>query len=342
MPKDSIEAFNKLVKEIKSKQFKPIYILHGEESFFIDELSDLLEANVLNEAEKAFNFSIVYPKDKDIEPKQVLEMARRFPMMANHQLIIVKEAQTFKKLSDFEPYLDKPVESTILVLCHKGKKVDGRTAIGKKTNKHIVRFEAKPLYDEELASWITAYMKSNGFTINAHIATLITEHLGSDLSKVVNELNKLMIVKGKDSEITDEDVEKYIGVNKDFNSFELLSAIAAGNTKRSFYIAKHLSGNKDFSIIPFVTQLCNMFAKAIVLKQNNAINDGDMRAYGIFNFKLAADYKNIFKNYPITKMEQIISLAAEYDLKSKGVNQIAVGNEALMKELLFAVFGHKA
>lgn len=341
MPKDSIEAFNKLVKEIKSKQFKPIYILHGEESFFIDELSDLLEANVLTEAEKAFNFSVVYPKDKDIEPRQVLEMARRFPMMANYQLIIVKEAQTFKKLNDFEAYLDKPVESTVLVLCHKGKKVDGRTALGKKTNKHIVRFEAKPLYDEEVASWITAYLKSNGFTINAHIATLITDHLGNDLSKVVNELNKLMIVKGKDAEITDEDVEKYIGLNKEFNSFELLSAIASFNAKRAFYIAKYLSSNKDFSIIPFVSQLSNLFAKAIVLKQNNAVSESDMRAFGVFNFKSAADYKNIFKHYSVSRMEQIIALAAAYDLKSKGVNQVAVGNEALMKELLFAIFGHK-
>jgi DNA polymerase-3 subunit delta len=342
MPKDSIEAFNKLVKEIKNKQFKPIYILHGEESFFIDELSDLLEANVLTDAEKAFNLSIVYPKDKEVEPKQVLDMARRFPMMANHHLIIVKEAQTFKKLNDFEPYLDKPVLSTILVICHKGKKIDGRTALGKKTNEHIVRFEAKPLYDEEIAAWITSYMKSNGININAHIATLITEHLGNNLSKVVNELNKLMIVKGKNSEITDEDIEKYIGVNKDFNSFELLSAIAAYDCKRSFYIAKHLCANKDFSIIPFVVQLCNMFAKALVLKQNNAIKDGDMKAYGIFNFKQAADYKNIFKNYSIPKMEYVINLAGEFDLKSKGVNHIGVGHDALMKELLFAVFSNKS
>lgn len=338
MPKDCTDEFNSIIKDLKARKFKPIYLLHGEENYFIDEISNYIEHNVLTEGEKAFNQTIFYPKDKDIEPAQIMEAARRFPMMAEHQLIIVKEAQNFKRLDEFVPYFEKPVKSTILVLCHKGKKVDGRLKLLKVAKKHVT-FESKVLYDDgELQQWIENYMRAHGFTISRHQCDLIADHIGSNLSKITNELNKLIIVKDENKEVSDAEIEEYIGISKDFNVFELLSAVANHNSKKAFYISHYLSNTKDFSPIPFISQVNSLFAKAYLLKQNNATTDNAMKAYGIYNFKQAKDFTNLLKNYPTTKILKAMQLAAQYDLKSKGINQQALANSELMKEFLFNIF----
>ncbi len=335
MPADSIQEYAKIIQDLKAKKFYPIYLLYGEETFFIDEIADYIEANVLTDAEKAFNQTILYAKD--IEISAVLENARRYPMMANHQVIIVKEAQGYKKLDDFEPYFEKPVPSTVLVICVKGKKVDGRSKLYK-LSKKFVSYESKRLYeDSELPRWIKQFLGERGLQISDSNCMLIADHVGSDLSKVANELQKLIINKGELSEVNEQMIEKYIGVSKDFNVFELLSAIAHRNTKRTFYINHHMSSAKDFSIIPLLSQFNSFFMKGVVLKQTQVKDQKGMMAQGI-GFRQIKDFEKLLSNFNLLELERSMALVAEYDLKSKGVNQTMVGDQELMKELLFKIF----
>ncbi|MDP1728402.1 MAG: DNA polymerase III subunit delta [Bacteroidota bacterium] len=334
MPADNLQEYAKIMQDLKAKRFQPVYLLYGEESYFIDEISDYIELNALTESEKAFNQSVLYARD--IEINNVLENARRFPMMANYQVIILKEAQGYKKLDDFEPYFEKPVPSTILVINIKGKKIDGRSKLFKLSKKYV-SFESKKLYeDSELPKWIKQNLAENGLGISDTNAMLIADHLGSDLAKVANEIQKLLINRGDQTEVTEAMIEKYIGVSKEFNVFELLSAVAHRNGKRIFYISHHMSNNKDFSIIPLLAQFNSFFIKGLVLKQKNLRDQKGMMSLGI-GFRQIRDYEKLLANYNSAEMEKIIALVAEYDLKSKGVNQNTVDDIDLMKEFLFNI-----
>jgi DNA polymerase-3 subunit delta len=334
MPADNILEFQKIIQELKTRKFQPIYLLYGEEPYFIDEIQNFIEDHTLTEAEKAFNQTILY--GKDVEIPTVLEHARRFPMMASHQVIIVKEAQNWKKLDDLEPYFEKPVPTTILVISVKGKKVDGRSKLFKLSKKYV-SFEAKKLYeDNELPKWIIQQVHSKGFKISEHNAALIADFVGSDLNRIKNEIDKLILNKDKDKEIGQDEIENFIGVSKEFNTFELLSALATKNTKRLFYINHHMSDKKDFSIIPLLAMMNSYFIKALGLKQNGVKDSRSIMSSGM-NPKQAKDYERLLVNYSQSSIEKIIGIVAEYDLKSKGVNQNAVGDVELMKELLFKI-----
>lgn len=338
MPAENIQAYAKIISDLKSKKYNPVYVLHGEEPYFIDEISDYIEKHVLTEAEKAFNQTTFYAKD--IEMGAVIEAAKRYPMMANHQVIIVKEAQGFKKLDGLDHYIENPVPSTILVLCFKGKKLDGRSKLAK-TGKYHLCFESKKLYeDSELPRWIKQYLQERGLGISETNCALIADHVGSDLSKIVNELDKLLINKGDYSEVDEAMIEKYIGISKDFNVFELLTAIAFRNTKRTFFINHHMSSAKDFSIIPLLAQFNSFFMKGVVLKQSQIKDQKGMMALGI-GFRQIKDYEKLLANYSLYELENAMALVAEYDLKSKGVNQVSVSDQELMKELLFKIFYRK-
>lgn len=335
MPADNIQEYAKINHDLKAKKFQPVYLLHGEESYFIDEIVNYIENNALTEGERAFNQTIFYAKD--IEINAVLDNARRYPMMSNYQVIIVKEAQGYKKLDDFEPYFDNPVPSTILVICVKGKKVDGRSKLYKVSKKYV-NFESKKLYeDSELPRWIKQHLKERGMEISESNCILIAEHVGSDLSKIANELEKLLINKGELTEVNEAMIEKYIGISKEFNVFELLSALAHRNTKRSFYINYHMSSAKDFSIIPLLTQFNSFFMKGVVIKQTQVRDQKGMMAMGI-GFRQVKDFEKLTANYSLAELEKAMSLVAEYDLKSKGLNQTSVADSELMKELLFKIF----
>lgn len=320
---------------MKAGKFAPVYILHGEETYFTDSISDYIETHALQEHEKGFNQTVYYAKD--IDPKGLMEAARRFPMMANYQVIIVKEAQGFKSLEDFESYLAKPVPSTILVFCVKGKKLDKRTRFYKLADKHVT-FESRRLYDNELQNWILTHLKGLNYIIEPRLAALIAESLGSDLAKVSNELQKLFINLGDRRQITDADIEENIGISKDYNSFELLSAIAAKNTHRAFKISHHLGRAKDFSIIPFLSQLNNLFSKAYIISKTNTRDKKTIQSAFGLNFYQAEDMMNLVRNYKSRDIENTLALAAEYDLKSKGINSPQVGDSELMKELLVKIF----
>jgi DNA polymerase-3 subunit delta len=334
VPADSIQEYGKIIQELKSRRFYPVYLLHGEESYFIDEIVNYIENNVLTEAEKAFNQTVIYAKD--VEVSSVIESARRYPMMANHQVIVVKEAQGFKKLDEFESYFENPVPTTILVICVKGKKVDGRSKLFK-ASKKFVSFESKRLYeDSELPQWIKQYLGDRKLQISEANCMLIADHVGSDLSKVANELDKLIINKGELTEVNEAMIEKYIGISKEFNVFEMLTALANRNNKRIFYINHHMSSAKDFSIIPLLSQFNSFFMKGVVLKQTQVKDQKGMMAIGI-GFRQIRDFEKLLSNYSLAELENAMALVAEYDLKSKGVNQMNVGDSELMKELLFKI-----
>ena len=327
--------YGKIMQDLKAKRFAPIYILHGEETFFVDAISSYIEQNALNESEKGFNQTIFYAKD--VDPNQVIEAARRFPMMAEKQVIIVKEAQGFKNLEGFEKYLVKPVPSTILVIAVKGKKIDKRTKFYKEAAKHIV-FESAKLYEKDLMPWIKNYVVAEGYTIGDKSVQLIADSLGNDLSKISNELDKLFINKsGGDKTISDKDIETYIGISKDFNMFELLSAIAIKNSHRSFKIGHHLAKSKDFSIIPFVSLLSGMFSKGYLIKKTNTTDKNTIsKAFGLGYYQ-TDDYVNLVKNFNMNEIEKVISICSQYDLKSKGINSVAMTNQEMLKEILIKI-----
>jgi DNA polymerase-3 subunit delta len=326
--------FNKLMTSLKGKQYAPVYYLYGEEHYFIDEISNFLEANVLNDGEKGFNQMVLYGKETDV--RTIVSNARRFPMMAPFQVIIVKEAQSLKELDEFEAYFEKPVPTTVLVICNKSAKLDKRTRFYKSLSKHVI-FESKKLYDNQLPPFIEAYLKQKGFKIGARAVNLIAESLGSDLGKIANELDKLIINKHDEKEITDTDVELKIGISKEFNIFELMNAVAMKNSARAFHIAHHMGKAKDFSIIATLINMNNFFNKAYIVKQSKIKDRNELqRKYG-FNYYQSTDYLNAVTRYSSDDLERCIRIMHEYDLKSKGVNNISASPDDLLKEVLVKI-----
>lgn len=326
--------FNKIMADLKAKKYAPVYYLYGEEHYFIDEISNFIEHHVLTEAERGFNQTVLYGKDSDVNT--ITGNARRFPMMAPYQVIIVKEAQTLKGLDEMESYLEKPVPSTILVICNKSAKLDKRTRFYKAVSKHVV-FESKKLYDNALSPWIEQYLKGKGYSISQRAATLVADSLGSDLAKIANELEKLIINKNDDKEITDTDVELKIGISREFNIFELMNAVANKNSSRAFHIAHHMSKAKDFSIIATLINMNTFFNKSYLVKQSKIRDRAQLQKEFGFNYFQANDYMAVASKYSAEELEKCIRVMHEYDLKSKGVNNISATQDELLKEVLIKI-----
>ena len=334
MAAENTSDFNKILSELRAKKFAPVYFLYGAEHYFIDELSNYAEQHILNDGEKGFNQAVLYGKDTDVST--IINHAKRFPMMSDYQVVIIKEAQNLKNIEELESYLEKPVPSTILVISYKKEKVDKRTRFYKALSKHVV-FESKKLYDNELPPWIEKYLKAKGFSISQRSAGLIAESLGSDLGKIANELEKLMINKDDDKNITDTDVELKIGISKEFNIFELIGAVATKNSGRALHIAHHMGKNKDFSIIAALINMNNFFSKAYVVKQSNVKDQGALQKRFGFNYYQARDYMNAASRYSTEELERCIHIIQEYDLKSKGVNNASATQDQLLKEILIRI-----
>jgi DNA polymerase-3 subunit delta len=326
--------FNSIMKELKARQYAPVYYLFGDEHHFIDEVSNFIENNVLNDGEKGFNQMVLYGKDSDV--RTIVSNARRFPMMAPYQVIIVKEAQSLKELDEFEAYFEKPVPTTILVICNKSSKLDKRTKFYKSVSKHVI-FESKKLYDNQLPPFIEAYLKNKGFKIGPRAVNLIADSLGADIGKIVNELEKLIINKHDEKEITDTDVELKIGISKEFNIFELIGAMAMKNSARAFHIAHHMGKAKDFSIIATLINMNSFFNKAYIVKQSKIKDKSELQKKYGFNFYQANDYLNAVTRYSSDELEKCIRIMHEYDLKSKGVNNISATPDELLKEVLVKI-----
>jgi DNA polymerase-3 subunit delta len=327
-----------IIKDIKARKLKPIYLLHGEEGYYIDLISDFLEENVLSDAEKGFNQTILY--GKDTEMMTVLNASKRYPMMSDYQLVMVKEAQDLKfdKAEDqFQAYCENPLRSTVLVLCHKYKKFDKRKKLYKLIEKAGLIFESGTIYDNKVPAWIEDFVRAKGHHINPKASALLAEYLGNDLSKVANELEKLMLNVPQAQEINTKEVQDNIGISKEYNVFELQNALTRRDVYKANQIVNYFEANpKANPIVLVMGNLAGYFTKILkyhyVSDKSQAAKELGVNPYFLKDFELAA------RNYNLGKTFEVISLLREYDLKSKGVD--ATGHTEhgeLMKELVFKI-----
>jgi DNA polymerase-3 subunit delta len=327
----------KIVNDIKSKNYKPIYFLCGEETYYIDRISDLIEKSVLTEDEKSFNQVVLYGRDTTVE--EIVSTAKRFPMMADYQVVVVKEAQNLSKTFEkFESYALNPQLTTILVFAYRDKP-DGRKKIFKTIKDKGVWFESKKLYDNQVPDWIVKVLKGQNYGIEPKAAAMLSEFLGTDLAKINNELEKLKIVFPEGHTFTPKNIEENIGFSKDYNVFELKSALATRNQQKAYTIIHNFAANpKDNPIVVVSGQMFAFFAQLLQyhgLKDKSKFNAA--KALGVNPFFMD-EYATASKNYPMRKVSQIIEIIRDMDVKSKGVGSGSMKEADMLKELVYKIF----
>lgn len=336
-PKNT-NSFENIILGLKNKIYSPVYFLYGEESYFIDVISDYIEKTVLTETEKEFNQTIIYGKDIDIPT--LVSYARRFPMMSNYQVIIVKEAQDIDEIEELESYVLNPMESTLLVLCYKYEKVDRRKTFYKNIDKKGILFESAKIYDNKIPDWIAEYVRKMNYSISAKACFLLAEFLGNDISKIVNEISKLIINIPEKQEITEEYVEKNIGISKDYNVFELQKALGKKDVLKANQIINYFAANqRDNPLVKVIPLLFSYFSKILIYHHLPDKSRNNVAAALSVNPFFVIDYQKAAANYTPGKVISIISLLREYDLKAKGVDSNATSfpDGELMKELIFRI-----
>jgi len=333
-----------IIKDLKARKYKPLYLLHGEEPYFIDQVSNYAEHKLLSEAEKGFNQTVLYGKDTDI--MTVLNAAKRYPMMADYQVVLVKEAQDMKwgredddkkSINPLLNYLENPLKSTVLIFCYKYGKFDKRKKTYKAIEKNGLIFESSPLYDNKIPAWIEAYVATKGYRVDQQAAVMLSEYLGNDLSKIANELEKLMLNVAAGQTITLKHIQENIGISKEYNVFELQSALSKKDPFKVNQIINYFEANpKANPIVLVLGNLNNFFSKVLLYhyvkdkSPQNLARELGVNPYFIKDYELAA------RSYNYAKSMEIISLLREYDVKSKGVESSA-GPGELMKELMFKI-----
>lgn len=328
----------KIINDIKAGNIKPIYFLMGEEPYYIDKLSEYIEDNILTEDEKAFNQTVLYGRDATIE--DIASTAKRYPMMAERQVVIVKEAQDLAKTIDnLENYVSNPMESTVLVICYKYKTLDKRKKLVKMLDKVGVVFESKKLYDNQVGQWITRVLQGKGCTVEPKANAMLVEFLGNDLSKISNELEKLQIILPKGTTIIAKHIEENIGFSKDFNNFELLNALGSKNQLKAYQIVQYFSENEKAN--PMVVTTSTVFGFYVKLLKYHGLKDKNPKnvasVLGVNPYFLK-DYDLALKNYPMKKVSQIVTTMRSIDVKSKGVGANALPSHDLFKEMLVGIF----
>lgn len=325
--------YKDLLKDLKSGHYKPVYFLHGEESYFIDQLSKYIEDHALTETEKSFNLTILYGKEANYN--LVVDNARRFPLMAERQVVILKEAKEMRDLATLEKYVLQPSPTTVLVICHKHKKLDKRTKFAAALKKNAVVFESKKLYDNQVPAWITDYLKARKYPIAEAAKTLIAEYLGTDLSKVANELDKLMLNLPPGTSITTDHVQQHIGISKDYNVFELQNAIGQRDFGKAQRIVAYFIANpKKHPLVQIISSLYGYFSKLYIMHSAGKVSDNELasklgtRPFFLKEYRLAAS------NFNRAKTERAIHTLLEYDLKSKGVQRDSTPESELLRELV--------
>lgn len=328
----------KIVNDIKAGNIKPIYFLMGEEPYYIDKLSDYIEQNVLSEEEKGFNQTVLYGRDVSIE--DIISTAKRYPMMAERQVVIVKEAQDLTKTIDkFESYAENPMPSTVLVFCYKYKTLDKRKKLPKLIAKSGVLYESKKMYENQVGEWIKRVLSGKNYSIEPKANAMLVEFLGNDLSRINNELEKLQIILPKGSTITPKNIEENIGFSKDFNNFELLNALGSRNQLKAYQIVQYFSDNQKAN--PLVVTTSTVFGFFIKLLKYHGLKDRNPKnvaAVLAINPFFLKDYDLALKNYHMRKVSQIVSFLRDIDVKSKGVGANALPQSDLLREMLFKIF----
>jgi len=330
-------TYEEIISDLKNRIFKPVYFLAGEEPYYIDLITEYIEDKVLPEAEKAFNQIIIYGDDTNISA--IIDTARRFPMMASHQVVIIKEAQSLKKIEDLVIYLEKPLLSTILVFSYKYRTIDKRTKLFKALENHGVYFESLRIRDYLIPGWIDRYLMTKGIKTDPSASAMLTEYLGTDLHKIVNELDKLIITlpAGKPL-ITTSLIEKNIGISKDYNNFELQKAIGEKNVLKANMIVHYFANNpKDNPITLSIASLFSFFSKLLTYHYLTDKSKNSVAAVLKVNPFFVKDYENSAVKYNATKTVQIISLLRTYDMKSKGYGDPGTEPGDLLKEMVYKI-----
>lgn len=310
----------------------------GDEPYYIDKISDYIEKNVLSEDEKGFNQTVLYGRDTSVE--EVVSNAKRYPMMAEHQVVIIKEAQELSRTIDkIESYAENPQPTTILVFCYKYKTLDKRKKATKTLEKNGVVFESKKLYENQVGSWINQVLTESGYKIEPKANAMLVEFLGTDLSKVNNEIEKLKIILPKGTVINAEHIEKNIGISKDYNVFEFRNALGEKNVLKANRIAQYFAQNPKDNPITLITS--QVFSFYVQLLQYHGLSDKNPKnVAGVLKINpyFVKDYETAARNYPMRKVSSIVASLREIDLKSKGVGANALPPNELLKDMLIAVF----
>ena len=329
--------YEQLIGDLKNKAYKPIYFLYGDEPYYIDRVTDYITGNVLTEAEKSFNQTIVYGKDSDAG--QVTNLAKRYPMMSTHQVVVVKEAQELKDFDLLIHYAEHPQPTTLLVINYKYKNPDKRKKVFKALEKNGVAFQSKKLYDNQIPGWISEYASNRQFSIEPKAAALLAEFLGSDLSKIANELEKLFVATGKkEGTITPLDVEVNIGISKDYNQFELQHALGKKDVVKANRIINYFAGDpKNHHITMTIASLYYYFSKLLMIHYLKDRSRQNIASTLKINPYFVQEYESASRRYTASRLVEIISLLREYDMRSKGYNGDTTPSGELQREMIYKI-----
>jgi DNA polymerase III subunit delta len=325
-----------IIGDLKKKKYAPVYFLMGEEPYFIDLISDYAEKQILDETEREFNLQVLYGRDVDVET--IVSEAKRYPMMSDKQVVIIKEAQNIRNIEALENYVAAPLDSTLLFICYKYKTLDKRKTFPKTLAKKGVLFESKKLYDNKVPDWISGYLKEKNYTASPKATALLTEYLGADLGKIANELDKLMINLKEGSEITPDHIQNNIGISKDYNAFELTAALGKKDLLKSNRIVNYFAANpKEHPMPVTITTLYSYFVKILQYHYLSDKSSGNAAKVLGVNPYFLKDYIEASNNFPPRKIKDIVSALREYDLRFKGFDNASAEEGELLKEMVYKI-----
>lgn len=326
-------SVEKIIADWKQKKFKPVYWLEGEESFYIDQLVAYAENHILTEAEAGFNLSVFY--GKDAAWTELVNACRRYPVFSDRQVVILKEAQQMRDIDKLEGYIEHSLQSTILVVAHKEKRLDGRSRLSKLLKQHAEVLTTKKLYESQLPEWVNDQVQRKGFSISQKAVMLLVEHIGNDISRINNEINKLLLNLGTRKSISEEDIEQYVGLSKEYNVFELQEALQRKDAAKAMRIIQYFGSNPKSAPVQMVLPaLYNFFSKVYMLFGVPSQDEKAAAAAIGVNPYFIRDYMLAARNYGYTGTEQALLLLHEYNLRSIGINDAGTADASLMKEMI--------
>lgn len=329
-------SYEAIIEEWKKKVYKPFYWLEGEEEYFIDKVIHYAENNILSESESGFNLTVFY--GKDAAWPDVINACRRYPMFSERQVVLLKEAQQMKDIDKLESYIENPLSSTILVVSYKEKKIDGRTKFAKTIKEKGVLLSTKKIYDNQLPQWTEEIVKNHGYEISRKALALLVDHIGNDLNRIENEIEKILVNLGKRKTINEDDIEEFIGISKEFNVFEFQNALAKKDLTNCIRIVQYFEANPKAAPIQLVLpSLYSFFSKLYMVYGVSSREERTVAtAIGVNPFFIK-DYLQAARSYTFPQVEKTILLLHQYNLRSVGVSDIGTEDASLLKEMVFKI-----
>ena len=327
--------YNEIIESINNKRYFNLYFLAGDENYYIDKISNYISKNVLNDEEKAFNQVVLYGKETNI--KDVISEAKQYPFGAINRVVIIKEAQQLRNLEKIDEYLDNPLDSTILVICYK-KKIDKRKSYVKKITKQNQLFESNKLYENQVSGWLNTYCKEHNIQITNESCEILVQHLGIDLTKITNEIDKLLLNLESGNQITPDLIEKHIGISKEFNIFELQNSLGKKDILQTNKIAKYLSANsKNHPFVLTISSIFSFFKKVLIYKQIQNLDKKTIASTLKINPYFVSQYQIASRNYTLQQLNYIFDQIKIYELRSKGIGNNNTSSKSLLEELSFKI-----